>query len=98
MRPGSGSLFVFERNPFNPVTRLVFERCPFDQAAEMLRLSATRSAGAEAGLSGPVGRTYSERWHKGHGKGRHTSQFIAIGTRTGRSARDCTSLLRTLND
>lgn len=72
--PGSGNLFVFERNPFNPVTRLVFERCPFDQDAEMLRLSATRSAGAEAGLSGPVGQTYSERWHKGHGKGAGTFQ------------------------
>lgn len=45
-----GSLFVFEHNPFNPLTRLVFERCPFDQDAEMLRLSAMRSAGAEAGL------------------------------------------------
>ena len=46
----SGSLFVFEHNPFNPLTRLVFERCPFDRDAEMLRLSATCLAGAEAGL------------------------------------------------
>lgn len=46
----SGSLFVFEHNPFNPLTRWVFERCPFDQDAEMLRLSEARSAGEEAGL------------------------------------------------
>lgn len=45
-----GSLFVFEHNPFNPLTRWVFERCPFDRDAEMLRLSATRSLGEEAGL------------------------------------------------
>lgn len=45
-----GSLFVFEHNPFNPFTRLAFDRCPFDQDAEMLRRSVTRSLAQKAGL------------------------------------------------
>lgn len=31
-----GHFFLFEHNPFNPITRRIFERCPFDQDAEML--------------------------------------------------------------
>lgn len=31
-----GSVFVFEHNPRNPVTKWVFERCPFDVNAVML--------------------------------------------------------------
>ena len=45
-----GSLFVFEHNPYNPLTRLVFHRCPFDQDAEMLRRSVTCSLAQNAGL------------------------------------------------
>lgn len=33
-----GVMFVFEHNPYNPLTRYVFERCPFDVDAEMLSL------------------------------------------------------------
>ena len=32
----SGVLFLFEHNPLNPITRLVFERCPYDEGAVML--------------------------------------------------------------
>jgi len=35
LAPG-GRLFVFEHNPSNPVTRWVFERCPFDVDAHMI--------------------------------------------------------------
>ena len=35
LAPG-GRLFVFEHNPSNPVTRWVFERCPFDAGAQMI--------------------------------------------------------------
>jgi len=31
-----GSLFIFEHNPLNPLTRYVFERCVFDEDAEMI--------------------------------------------------------------
>lgn len=44
-----GQMFLFEHNPFNPATRWIFERCPFDADAGMLRLKAaldlTRKAG-----------------------------------------------------
>jgi len=32
-----GRIFLFEHNPLNPVTRKIFERCPFDKEAAMLR-------------------------------------------------------------
>lgn len=32
-----GDMIVFEHNPINPATRWVFERCPFDVDAEMIR-------------------------------------------------------------
>ena len=31
-----GRIFLFEHNPLNPVTRRVFERCPFDAGATMI--------------------------------------------------------------
>ena len=44
-----GQMFLFEHNPFNPATRWIFERCPFDADAEMLSLRTaldlTRKAG-----------------------------------------------------
>lgn len=46
---GDGQMFLFEHNPFNPATRWIFERCPFDADAEMLSLGTaldlTRKAG-----------------------------------------------------
>jgi len=40
-----GKMFIFEHNPYNPATRWVFERCPFDVDAEMLsKASASRIA------------------------------------------------------
>lgn len=35
----AGQFFIFEHNPFNPVTQRVFERCAYDKGASMLRLS-----------------------------------------------------------
>lgn len=36
LRPG-GSLFVFEHNPFNPLTVRVVNTCPFDENAHLIR-------------------------------------------------------------
>jgi len=36
-----GQLFLFEYNPYNPATRWIFEKCPFDVNAEMLSLKET---------------------------------------------------------
>lgn len=32
-----GFIFIFEHNPYNPITKWVFERCPFDLNAKMIR-------------------------------------------------------------
>ena len=48
---GDGPMFLFEHNPYNPVTRWIFERCPFDTDAEMLSLAAARALGREAGFA-----------------------------------------------
>jgi 2-polyprenyl-3-methyl-5-hydroxy-6-metoxy-1,4-benzoquinol methylase len=45
-----GSIFVFEHNPRNPVTRHVFERCPFDVDAEMIPRPELVELGRSAGL------------------------------------------------
>ncbi len=45
-----GQLFLFEHNPFNPATRWVFERCPFDAGAEMLSLKTVLGLAREAGF------------------------------------------------
>jgi SAM-dependent methyltransferase len=45
-----GSLFVFEHNPLNPLTRWVFNRCPFDCDAVMLGRAETLKLGRDAGL------------------------------------------------
>ena len=37
-----GSLFVFEHNPLNPVTRKVVNNCPFDSDAVLLKPKETR--------------------------------------------------------
>ena len=43
-------MFLFEHNPFNPVTRHIFERCPFDADAEMLPMKEARTLADNAGL------------------------------------------------
>ncbi|WP_228898853.1 trans-aconitate 2-methyltransferase [Acidovorax sp. Leaf73] len=50
LAPG-GKLFLFEHNPFNPLTRRVFERCPFDADAEMFSLGQAREMSRQAGFS-----------------------------------------------
>ena len=47
----NGQMFLFEHNPFNPMTRWVFERCAFDKDAEMLSLNAARNLANLAGFS-----------------------------------------------
>jgi SAM-dependent methyltransferase len=49
LRP-KGSVFVFEHNPYNPATRWVFDRCPFDRDASMIRRSAMIELGRSVGL------------------------------------------------
>ncbi|MBT4483247.1 MAG: class I SAM-dependent methyltransferase [Candidatus Latescibacteria bacterium] len=34
----NGMLFIFEQNPFNPVTRYMVKTCPFDSDAELISL------------------------------------------------------------
>ena len=46
-----GRLALFEHNPFNPLTRLVFERCVFDRDAQMLPMKEVKALAASAGLS-----------------------------------------------
>jgi SAM-dependent methyltransferase len=45
-----GKIFVFEHNPRNPVTRYVFERCPFDADAKMIPRQELIDLGRGAGL------------------------------------------------
>ena len=45
-----GKIFIFEHNPFNPVTRYVFERCPFDVDAKMIPRKELLALGRGAGL------------------------------------------------
>lgn len=46
-----GQMFLFEHNPYNPLTRWVFERCPFDEDARMLNLSAALGLARQVGFS-----------------------------------------------
>jgi SAM-dependent methyltransferase len=46
----NGQMFLFEHNPFNPATRWIFERCPFDADAEMLSLKTTLALTDKAGF------------------------------------------------
>jgi SAM-dependent methyltransferase len=45
-----GQMFLFEHNPFNPVTRWIFERCPFDADAAMLSLKTALGLASQAGF------------------------------------------------
>ncbi len=45
-----GLMFMFEHNPYNPATRFIFERCPFDADAHMLSLRSARGLAAKVGF------------------------------------------------
>lgn len=45
-----GQMFLFEHNPYNPATRWIFERCPFDVDAEMFSLKTALSLVDKAGF------------------------------------------------
>lgn len=45
-----GEVIVFEHNPINPATRWVFERCPFDVDAEMIRKNDMKLLSRAAGM------------------------------------------------
>jgi SAM-dependent methyltransferase len=47
----NGQMFLFEHNPYNPATRWVFERCPFDVDAEMFNLKSALKLARDAGFS-----------------------------------------------
>lgn len=49
LSPG-GLLFVFEHNPFNPVTRRIVNNCPYDEDAVLLKPSELKSILSEAAL------------------------------------------------
>lgn len=46
-----GHLVVFEHNPYNPVTRRIVGRCPFDADAILLKPGELQSLGTRAGLT-----------------------------------------------
>jgi ubiquinone/menaquinone biosynthesis C-methylase UbiE len=50
LRPG-GSLFIFEHNPFNPLTVRVVNNCPFDENAHLIRARAMKQRTLGAGFS-----------------------------------------------
>jgi SAM-dependent methyltransferase len=45
-----GFMLIFEHNPYNPLTRMIFERCPFDRDAQMLSLRSARRLAAKVGF------------------------------------------------
>jgi SAM-dependent methyltransferase len=50
LSPG-GLLFVFEHNPFNPVTRRIVNNCPYDEDAVLLKPSELTAILSQASLS-----------------------------------------------
>lgn len=46
----SGTVFVFEHNPYNPVTRKIVNNCPYDADAVLLKPAELRSLMRDAGL------------------------------------------------
>jgi len=50
LRPG-GSLFIFEHNPFNPLTVRVVNNCPFDENAHLVRGRAMKQRLLAAGFA-----------------------------------------------
>jgi SAM-dependent methyltransferase len=55
LRPG-GTLLLFEHNPYNPLTRRIFNTCPFDAGAKMLSLGAGSELLRHAGFVDLLGR------------------------------------------
>lgn len=51
IRPG-GSLFVYEHNPYNPLTVRIVNSCPFDKNARLIRGSVMKQRLVEAGFTG----------------------------------------------
>lgn len=49
VRPG-GRVLIFEHNPYNPVTKRIFERAPVDQGWHMIEPGQLRALFREAGL------------------------------------------------
>jgi SAM-dependent methyltransferase len=49
LRPG-GKLVLFEHNPLNPLTRRAVATCPFDEEAELLKLSEVCALLVDAGF------------------------------------------------
>jgi SAM-dependent methyltransferase len=47
--PG-GHVFVFEHNPFNPVTKRIFDRAPIDRGCHMIKPARLRALFRDAGL------------------------------------------------
>lgn len=50
LSPG-GQLFVFEHNPFNPITRRIVNNCPYDEDAVLLKPSELKRILNESGLT-----------------------------------------------
>jgi SAM-dependent methyltransferase len=46
----SGRLFVFEHNPFNPITRRIVNNCPYDEDAVLLKPSELKRILSDAAL------------------------------------------------
>jgi ubiquinone/menaquinone biosynthesis C-methylase UbiE len=51
LKPG-GSLFIFEHNPFNPLTVRVVNTCPFDENAHLIRAAEMKRRLLAAGFTG----------------------------------------------
>lgn len=49
LKPG-GFAMIFEHNPYNPLTRRIVDRCPFDKDATLLGKRKTRSLLRQAGF------------------------------------------------
>jgi ubiquinone/menaquinone biosynthesis C-methylase UbiE len=49
LKPG-GSLFVFEHNPYNPLTVRVVNTCPFDENAHLIKAGAWKARLQQAGF------------------------------------------------
>ena len=48
-----GNLFVFEHNPYNPLTVYIVNSCPFDKHAQLIRGARMKQRVAEAGFVNP---------------------------------------------
>jgi SAM-dependent methyltransferase len=96
IRPG-GLAIIFEHNPYNPITRRIVNRCPFDKDAVLLRASTTRGLLEDAGFSDvrsrsiltvPAGTKFLRRvdgWLSGLPLG---AQYVATGRKLTSNPRD----------